>query len=207
MQVYGSGPSLHATFVAGVLSGRRQGATSYSDKFVSHLCAEIQAMKLTRKQKPPLQQWGDVNEHIRVQQGLSVGAVILLWPMAKRIDLVKALGNNQNGERALWQVFSRVQGSRLSAARLATAHAACDVLGWEDFDEDGRYEDLDGLAMNQGRIEDKLFQSRDEWKKPELSRYDVTRRYFEGTFNRLFAFGYSREVRKVKKVSCLRFAL
>jgi hypothetical protein len=38
------------------------------------------------------------------------------------------------------------QGSRLSAVRLAMAHAACDVLGLGPFDEDALYENLDWLA-------------------------------------------------------------
>jgi hypothetical protein len=47
--------------------------------------------------------------------------------------LAKTLGSTQEGRRALWQVFARVleQGSRLSAGRLANAHAACDILELE----------------------------------------------------------------------------
>jgi hypothetical protein len=168
---------------------------------VSHASSdEIQAMKLALKHKHNLHELGNVNEHIRVQQGLSVGAVITLWQVAKRIGLVKALGNTENGKRALWQIFSRVidQGSRLSATRLATAHAACDVLGLKDFDEDDLYENLDWLAKNQDRIEDKLFQSRYKSEKPDLYLYDVTSSYFEGTCNELAAFGYNRDGKKGK---------
>ncbi len=168
---------------------------------LSHASSEeIQAMKLALKHKHNLQQLGNVNEDIRVQQGLSVGAVITLWQVAKRVGLVKALGNTQNGKRALWQVFSRVidQGSRLSATRLATSHAACDVLGLDDFDEDDLYENLDWLAINQDRIEDKLFQSHYGSEKPELYLYDVTSSYFEGVCNALAAFGYNRDGKKGK---------
>jgi len=161
---------------------------------------EIQAMKLALKHKHNLHALGNVNEHIQVQQGLSLGAVITLWQVAKRIGIVKALGNTENGKRALWQIFSRVidQGSRLSATRLATAHAACDVLGLKDFDEDDLYENLDWLAKNQDRIEDKLFQSRYPSEKPDLYLYDVTSSYFEGTCNELAAFGYNRDGKKGK---------
>src|SRR5262249_25895598 len=56
---------------------------------------------------------------------------------------------------ALWQVMARVidQGSRLSAVRLAMAHAACDVLGLGTFDEDALYENLDWLAGAQALVE------------------------------------------------------
>ena len=159
---------------------------------------EIRAMKLALKHKHNLRQLGNINEDIQVQQGQSVGAVITLWQVARRIGLVKALGNTQNGKRALWQIFSRVinQGSRLSATRLASAHAACDVLGLDDFHEDDLYENLDWLTKNQERIEDRLFQSRYESEKPDLYLYDVTSSYFEGTCNELAAFGYNRDKKK-----------
>jgi len=159
---------------------------------------EILAMKLALKHKHNLQQLGNVSEDVQVQQGQSVGAVITLWQVAKRIGLTGALGSSQSGKRALWQVFSRVisQGSRLSATRLASAHAACDVLGLKDFHEDDLYENLDWLAENQDRIEDKLFHARYGSEKPELYLYDVTSSYFEGACNELAAFGYNRDKKK-----------
>ncbi len=133
---------------------------------LSHASSEeIQAMKLALKHKHNLQQLGNINQDIIVQQGSSAGAVITLWQVAKRIGLVDALGNTQNGKRALWQVFARVisQGSRLSATRLATTHAACDVLGLDDFNEDDLYGNLDWLAKNQDCIEDKF-------RSPDIGR-------------------------------------
>ena len=168
---------------------------------LSHASAdEIQAMKLALKHKRDLQQLGSINEHIHVQQGLSVGAVMTLWQVAKRLGVVQALGNSQNGKQALWQVLARVidQGSRLSAVRLATSHAACDVLGLEAFDEDDLYKNLDWLAENQDRIEDKLFRSRYGSQKPDLYLYDVTSSYLEGVCNALAAFGYCRDGKKGK---------
>ena len=168
---------------------------------LSHASAdEIQAMKLALKHKRDLQQLGSINEHIHVQQGLSVGAVMTLWQVAKRLGVVQALGSSQNGKQALWQVLARVidQGSRLSAVRLATSHAACDVLGLEAFDEDDLYKNLDWLADNQDRIEDKLFRSRYGSQKPDLYLYDVTSSYLEGVCNALGAFGYCRDGKKGK---------
>ena len=114
---------------------------------------------------------------------------------AKYCGLVDALGSTQDGKRALWQVFARVleQGSRLSAVRLANAHAACDILGLEDFDEDDLYDNLDWLAEHQDQIEDRLFRLRYGTQKPDLYLYDVTSSYLEGVCNALGAFGYCRD--------------
>ena len=156
---------------------------------------EIRAIKLALKNKHQLEQLGNIDTDIDVLQGLSIGAVVCLGQLAKRIGLVKALGNSQQARRALWQVFARVidQGSRLSAVRLATSHAACDVLGLDAFNEDDLYLNLDWLAENQTRIEDRLFRSRYGQQNPELFLYDVTSSYLEGVCNELAAFGYCRD--------------
>ncbi|MCH7687453.1 MAG: IS1634 family transposase [Planctomycetes bacterium] len=161
---------------------------------------EIQAIKLALKNKHQLEQLGNIDQDIDVKQGLSVGAVVTLWQLAQRIGLVKALGSSPNARRALWQVFARVidQGSRLSAVRLATSHAACDVLALDTFNEDDLYQNLDWLAENQARIEDQLFSSRYGQQKPELYLYDVTSSYFEGVCNELAAFGYNRDGKRGK---------
>lgn len=162
--------------------------------------AEIQAIKLALKNKHQLEQLGNIDQDIDVQQGLSVGAVMTLWQVAQRIGLAQALGSSQNAKRALWQIFARVidQGSRLSAVRLATAHAACDVLDLDAFHEDDLYENLDWLAENQASIEDRLFGDRYGQQKPELYLYDVTSSYFEGVCNELAAFGYNRDRKRGK---------
>ena len=161
---------------------------------------EIQAIKLALRNKHQLEQLGNINQDIDVKQGLSVGAVITLWQLAQRTGLAKALGTSQDAKRALWQIFARVidQGSRLSAVRLATVHAACDVLGLEAFNEDDLYHNLDLLAENQARIEDRLFRTRYGEQKPELYLYDVTSSYLEGVCNELAAFGYCRDGKRGK---------
>jgi transposase len=90
------------------------------------------------------------------------------------------------------------QGSRLSAVRLAMAHAACDVLGIDTCDEDTLYENLDWLAGAQAAIEDRLFAQRHKTKPASLFLYDVTSSYLEGTHNELAAFGYNRDGKKGK---------
>lgn len=163
---------------------------------VSHCSQEeIQALKLALKHKGNLQKLGNVNQDIHVQQGRAVGAVCSLWQVAQRIGLVKCLGSSQQAKQALWQIFARVleQGSRLSAVRLANAHAACDVLLLEAFNEDKLYDNLDWLAQQQQRIEDHFFRQRYAEHKPALYLYDVTSSYLEGTCNELAAFGYNRD--------------
>ncbi len=161
---------------------------------------EIEAIRLALRHKHNLAQMGDLNSDIVICQGLSVGAVWTLYDLARQSGLAQALGNTRDGRLALWQVLARVidQGSRLSAVRLATSHAACDVLNLETFNEDHLYENLDWLCDEQSRIEDRLFRIRYKNKKPQLFLYDVTSTYLEGTKNELGAFGYNRDGKKGK---------
>jgi len=162
---------------------------------------EIQAMRLALKHKEDLSQLVCVTEAVSLRQGLSVGAVWLIFDMAKQLCITEALGNSRQGKLALWQVIARVidQGSRLSAVRLAGSHAACDILGLEPFNEDDLYETLDWLDENQSKIEDRLFKSSYPDKKPGLYLYDVTSSYLEGQYNELAAFGYNRDGKKGKR--------
>ena len=134
-------------------------------------------------------------EKVTLRQGHSVGAVWLLLQIAERVGLRRALGNSQPGRRALWQVMARLiaQGSRLSAVRLAREHAACEILGLGDFDENDLYRDLDWLDARQARIEDALLRARHPSQAPNLFLYDVTSSYLEGTQNAYGMFGYNRD--------------
>jgi transposase len=178
-------------------SYRQNGSVRHRTIANLSLCSkqEIQAIKLALKHKANLDRLGNIHQDIIVQQGCSIGAVYTLWQVAQRIGLVKALGSSQSAKQALWQIFARVleQGSRLSAVRLANAHAACDVLGLEAFNEDDLYRNLDWLSQNQEQIENRLFRLRYSQSKPELYLYDVTSSYLEGVCNALGAFGYNRD--------------
>jgi hypothetical protein len=134
------------------------------------------------------------------KQGLSFGAVWLVYSIARELGIVEALGTTREGKLALWQVIARVidQGSRLSAVRLAGTHAACDILNLGKFDEDALYDNLDWLAERQETIEDRLFRKLYRAGKPGLFLYDVTSSYLEGTENELSAFGYNRDGKKGK---------
>ena len=162
--------------------------------------AEIAALRLALRHKEDLGHLGTLQDAITLQQGLSLGAVWTVYQVARRLGIAQALGTTRAGKLALWQVIARVidQGSRLSAVRLAMAHAACDVLGVGPFDEEALYENLDWLAEAQARIEDRLFAQRQKTTPVNLFLYDVTSSYLEGTHNELAAFGYNRDGKKGK---------
>jgi DDE family transposase len=169
---------------------------------VSHCsAAEIEALRLALRHKEDLEHLGTIQDAITLQQGVSFGAVWTVYHVARRLGIAHALGTTREGKLALWQVIARVidQGSRLSAVRLAMAHAACDVLGLGTFDEDALYENLDWLAGAQARIEERLFAQRQKTKPASLFLYDVTSSYLEGTQNELAAFGYNRDGKKGKR--------
>jgi Transposase DDE domain len=168
---------------------------------VSHCSvAEIEALRLALRHKENLEHLATVQDSITLKQGVSFGAVWTVYHIARRLGIEKALGTTRAGKLALWQVIARVidQGSRLSAVRLAMAHAACDVLGLDAFDEDALYENLDWLAGVQAGVEDRLFAQRQKTKPASLFLYDVTSSYLEGTQNALAAFGYNRDGKKGK---------
>lgn len=162
---------------------------------------EIDAMRLALEHKGDLRVLKP-NDSIELKQGMSVGAVWLVYEVARRLGIAKVLGRDGAGKLAMWQVIARVidQGSRLSAVRLAQVHAGCDILGIrQGFNEDNLYKNLAWLSDNQERIEKRLFKARRKDKKVELFLYDVTSSYFEGLQNELAAWGYNRDKKSGKK--------
>ena len=156
---------------------------------------EIEAIKLALKHKDDLENLTPVATAVKLYQGLSVGAVALVHAIARELGIADALGHTRDGKLALWQVIARVidQGSRLSAVRLATTHAACEILGIGAFNEDDLYANLGWLTQKQSAVEDRLFRRLHGEGKPGLYLYDVTSSYLEGTHNQLAAFGYNRD--------------
>src|SRR5919201_1602127 len=161
---------------------------------------EIRAIKLALKHKGQLTHLGDLREEVGTRQGLAVGAVWVLHQLAKRLGLVKALGQSRTAKLALWLVLASViaHGSRLSAVRLAQQHAVCDLLGFEAFNEDDLYRARDGLDKQQLAIEAALFTHRyaTAGQAPTLYRYEVTSGYLEGDQNELGEYGYNRDGKK-----------
>lgn len=165
---------------------------------------EIEAIRLALRHKKNLAALIENpggRQAVSCKQGLSVGAVWLVYDLARQLGITRALGSSREAKLALWQVIARVidQGSRLSAVRLAGSHAACDILGLDAFDEDDLYQNLDWLDAQQARIETRLFQSLHANSKPGLYLYDVTSSYLEGCRNELGAFGYNRDGKKGKQ--------
>jgi hypothetical protein len=113
--------------------------------------AEIEAIRLALRHKDNLSALGTNPSEIVIKQGLSYGAVHVVYEVARSLGIVAALGTTRDGLLALWQVIARVidQGSRPSAVRLAQAHAAQEILGLNGFDEDVRR--ARGRGHNDGR--------------------------------------------------------
>ena len=162
---------------------------------------EVAAIRLALQNKNNLENLINVDKDIAVEQGLSIGAVWVISQVAKLLGIVKALGSDDSGKLALWQVIARVldQGSRLSAVRLARVHDVVNSAGIEKrFDEDDLYRNLAWLSDNQATIEDRLFKLRHK-EKPELFLYDVTSSYLEGDCNFFGEFGYNRDKKRGKQ--------
>lgn len=162
---------------------------------------EIAAIELAMKYKGNLNELSSKNAPI-MTEGLSIGGVWVIYEFAKRLGIVDALGNNRQGQLALWQVIARVleQGSRLSAVRLAETYAIAPVIDLEKgFNEEDLYKNLFWLSQNQASIEDKIFSKKSVNGPPGLFLYDVTSSYLEGDKNELGEWGYNRDKKKGKK--------
>ena len=163
---------------------------------------EIMAIDLALTHKNDLARLEELlDSKITQKQGRSVGAVWLLWRVCQEIGLAKVMGRSKNALLCLWMVLARLidQGSRLSAVRLAREHAACELLGLADFDENDLYRALDWISDNQDKIEKKLFRHTYPDSKPPLFLYDVTSSYLEGDQNELGDWGYNRDKKRGKK--------
>src|SRR2546427_6973791 len=163
---------------------------------------EVAAIRLALQHKDDLTVLGTVKDVTEIAEGRSVGAIWTVYEVARRLGIEAALGTDFAGKLALWQVIARVidQGSRLSAVRLASTHAACEVLRFtRGFDEHDLYDNLAWLTANQATIERRFFAARRGHRPPALFLYDVTSSYLEGQCNALAAFGYNRDGKAGKK--------
>ena len=168
---------------------------------ISHCSPEeIEAIRLALKYKGSISDLLKGSAEVQSSQGLSVGAVYSLFRVAQDIGMVKSLGNTEEAKRSLWMVIARLiePGSRMANVRLAQSHAATDILGMGNFNEDSLYDAMDWIEKNQRIIEKRLFNSRYEGKKPALYLYDVTSSYLEGMKNEYADFGYNRDKKKGK---------
>ena len=163
---------------------------------------EVAAIRLALQYKDDLTVLSTLKDATEMQEGRSIGAVWVIYDVARRLGIETALGTDFAGKLALWQVIARVidQGSRLSAVRLAQTHAACEVLQLSrGFDENDLYDNLAWLADHQATIARRVFTARRGGCKPALFLYDVTSSSLEGQCNALAAFGSNRDGKAGKK--------
>ena len=164
---------------------------------------EIEAIRFALQHKGQLPDEASILDktELKCEQGLSVGAIIVLFEVAKRLGITQGLGDSRDAKLALWQVIARViqHGSRLGAVRLAETHAACDILSLAGFTEDNLYKNLDWLSSRQMTIENRLFKLKQIHLSCHLFLYDVTSSYLEGECNEYGEFGYNRDKKKGKK--------
>jgi transposase len=169
---------------------------------VSHLSdVQLHNLEVLLAKKEKIKTIGKENDHLVHEQGTPVGATLLLHAIAKRVGITHALGNSEQGKRALWQIIARLidQGSRLSATRLAASHAADAYIQMKPFNEESLYHNLHWISRHQNKIEDALYTYRKPHKNQTIYLYDVTSCYFEGTENAMAFFGYNRDKKKGKK--------
>ena len=69
---------------------------------------EIEAIRLALRHKDDLAGLVNVREDLELRQGLSVGAVWVVFEVGRRLGIVDALGPSRDGRLALWQVIARV---------------------------------------------------------------------------------------------------
>lgn len=163
--------------------------------------AEVRAVKLALDHKDELPALLARALGVRLRQGKSVGAVLVLHEIARRLGIPAALGRSRQAQLVLWMVLARLinQGSRLSAVRLAREHAGPEVLGLDSFDEDDLYAALDWASARQSAIEKRLYRARTRGTLPRFYLYDVSSSYLEGERNELADFGYNRDGKKGKR--------
>lgn len=135
------------------------------------------------------------------KQGKAYGAIKVIYEVAKRLGIIKAIGESKQALLCLLMIMGRIltNGSRLYLCSWAGDEAIEEVLKISNFDEDDLYQALDWICEKQAKIEKKLFRFRRDKEIEELFLYDVTSTYLEGMRNELADWGYNRDGKKGKK--------
>jgi transposase len=161
---------------------------------------EIEAIDFALKNKQDLASIANLRTAGKKQEK-SIGAVYVLFEIAKRLGIVKALGNSREAKLCLWMTIARLIQpglSRLAAVRLAQRHMVKELLDLDEFTEDDLYGSLDWIDSKRRQIEERLYSHRYREAKPTLYLYDVTSSYLEGTENEFAAYGYNRDKKEGK---------
>jgi hypothetical protein len=69
---------------------------------------EIEAIRLALAHKSDLSVLSSLSEAVEVREGLSIGAAWLVYQVARRLGIERALGTQRAGKMALWQGMARV---------------------------------------------------------------------------------------------------
>lgn len=140
---------------------------------------------------------------LNLKQGKSFGAIYVIKQVAKRLGITRALGNEEQGKLALFQIAGRIisQGSRHYLAKeWKNVEAVEEIFGLKEFTHNDLYSNLKWLSENQSQIERKIFRYRNKDKSiKQVFLYDITSSYLEGKYNELAAYGYNRDKKKGKK--------
>jgi len=163
---------------------------------------EVAALKFALKNKRDIECLTDLRSiaNVKIEQGKSYGALVIIKSIADRLGISAALGNNDNGLLAFWQIYCRLisQGSRQTSIRLNESHETAFIKDLPSVNEKSLYKNLEWLADSQVEIETSLWQSSDR-SVSNLFLYDVTSSYLEGEKNQLAAYGYNRDKKRGKK--------
>jgi len=164
-------------------------------------CSAEEVAHLKKSLKLSQQQTFEQKGSFELKQGISVGAVWTLNQIAQEIGLHESMGASKEAKLVLWMVYARLlgKGSRLSATRLMSQHAGCDILNLSSFTEDHLYAAMDWAEKEQPAIELKLFHKKYRDRVPTFYLYDVTSSYLEGMENELGEYGYNRDGKKSKQ--------
>jgi len=96
---------------------------------------EIAAIKLALRYKHDLSALCSIKDTVSLGLGKSVGAVYVLYQMAKRLGIEAALGGTNEGKLALWQVISRAINKACIVAGYIESDKQefaswCSTIGW-----------------------------------------------------------------------------
>jgi len=142
-------------------------------------------------------------EDLDLTQGKSIGGILVIYEVAKRLGIIKALGSSRNGLLTLVQVAGRIlsPGSRFYLANeWQQLQAIKSVFKIEKFTHHELYQSLKWASKHQDKLEKNIFLFRHKDKPvKQVFLYDVTSSYLEGEQNELAAYGYNRDKKQGKK--------